>query len=88
MSPHWAREQHAESLETGVRAWRQYADAHSDLYSTLIGNDCVLGPAWKAWGKALLDLLNGELGRLEGHATDAWIRRIAEQNGVDLDGES
>lgn len=43
-------------------AWRLYAQTHARRYESRIGEDTVLGPAWVAIGRALMDLLNGNVG--------------------------
>lgn len=68
-----------------VTGWAQYADEHFERFSDPIGDDYVLGPEWKAIGEALLGLLNGELGRLDGGTLDGRIRDILEHEGIELE---
>jgi hypothetical protein len=77
----------ATSIETLLRAWELYAEAHLATYGTPIGSDYVLGAEWVAMGNALLGLLNGELGRLDGGTIDTKVRDIFEKHGFTRDGE-
>ena len=45
-----------------IAAWCAYARIHADRFDSNIGDDYVLGPAWRDWGLALRTLLNGYLG--------------------------
>ena len=66
-----------------VHHWAQYADVHRSRYDSLIGDDGVLGPEWQAIGKALLALLNGELGGMDAGTLDGMIRDVLASNGFD-----
>lgn len=51
-----------------VRMWKamaEYADAHQAAYESPIGDDGVLGEAFKDIARGLRALLNGEAGRLD-----------------------
>jgi hypothetical protein len=76
-------------LEATVRdlviAWARHGEAHRIVHGTNIGEDQYLGFAWKAQAQALLMMLNGELGRLDGGTLDKIIRAVAETCGVDLE---
>jgi hypothetical protein len=68
-----------------LNGWLEYADSHSRRFETGIGEDYVLGPQWAAIGSALLSLLNGELGRLDGGSLDSLIRDTLAAEGFDAD---
>ncbi len=68
-----------------IVGWAHMAEAHRAMYDSNIGDDGVLGPAWKAIGLSLLISLNGELGRLDGGTLDRMIRNIGDAGGVNFD---
>jgi len=68
-----------------LKGWLEYADAHYLAYKSPIGEDGVLGAEWEVVGKALLGLLNGDLGHLDGGTLDHIIRQALEQNGFNPD---
>lgn len=68
-----------------LEAWLIYADRHQDRYMSDIGEDGVLGPEWAKVGSALLALLNGELGRLDGGTLDTLIRDTLVLEGYNPD---
>jgi len=65
--------------------WATYADEHYEAYNSAIADDHVLGPEWEKIGEALLEMLNGDLGRLDGGTLDGKIRDILEHEGSELD---
>jgi len=66
-----------------LRGWLEYAEAHRYTYESQIGDDRVLGDEWMAIGQAMLGLLNGDLGRLDGGTLDAIIRDNLNEQGFD-----
>jgi hypothetical protein len=57
-----------------LRALADYVDAYRTEWPDLrLGNDCVLGEAWAEMLRGFRDLLNGNLGRLDGGALDAAV---------------
>lgn len=64
-----------------------FADAHRRQFEWLIGDDHVLGPAWRDMAKAFLTMLNGTTGRLDAGVLDGALRQLARDHNVDLDGE-
>lgn len=67
-----------------IRGFAEYADAHKVRYDSPIGEDFVLGRPWKQIGKSIIDLLNGETGRIDCGTIDGLIRKIAkEQNATE-----
>ena len=68
-----------------LKAWLEYADTHEAAYETRIGDDYVLGPQWAAIGGAMLALLNGDLGRLDGGTLDGIIRDTLSAEGFNPD---
>jgi len=73
------------ALRDSILAWARYGETHRAVHGSNIGEDGVLGTAWKAQAQTLLIMLNGELGRLDGGTLDKLIRAIAETCGVDLE---
>lgn len=72
------------AIEKMIEGWQEYAEAHNATYESQIGDDAVIGEEWAEIGQALLGLLNGELGRLDGGTLSSYIRRVARSNGVRL----
>ena len=66
-----------------LKGWDAYANAHGAIYESRIGEDYVLGPEWAKIGGAILSLLNGDLGRLDGGSLDHVIRHNLEAEGFD-----
>ena len=75
------REGFEESIVGLTQAYFAYANAHKELYESLIGDDYVLGPQWAAVGAAIIGLLNGETGRLDCGTIDSMVRNTATDNG-------
>lgn len=71
------------SLVNMLRGWYDYAGEHIARYGSKLGDDYVLGPAWFQIGSALLRMLNGELGRLDGGTLDKFIRQTMLDTGFD-----
>jgi len=71
-------------LVHSITGWAEMAAAHERMYDSLIGEDGVLGPAWKAIGESLITMLNGERGGLDGGTLDRLIRDIADAGGITL----
>lgn len=68
------------AIGRAIGAWCDYARNHAERFGSPIGQDYVLGPAWARWGFALRELLNGELGRLDGGTLDTILHdNLAEQ---------
>lgn len=68
-----------------IRSWLLYADTHRERYESGIGEDGFLGKEWAAIGFSLRDLLNGELGGLDGGLCDGIIVDALEREGWDAD---
>jgi len=66
-----------------LTAWREYARDHRAQFETPIGEDYVLGPAWREIGANIRQLLNGELGRLDGGTLDGFILSTMTTEGID-----
>lgn len=69
----------------GIGGWINYAEAHQARFGGKIGDDYMLGPAWAHWGFALRDLLNGDLGRLDGGTLDTIIHTNLAEQGFNPD---
>lgn len=64
-------------------AWRLYAQNHSRTFDHLLGEDTALGPAWVAIGRALQDLLNGNVGsRIDCGTMHTTIEGLLGLNGA------
>jgi len=72
-------------VAAGIAAWAAYAKKHAKRFESDIGEDYVLGPAWARWGIALRELLNGELGHLDGGTLDHIIYTNLCSQGFDPD---
>ena len=57
-----------------LEGWLEYADQYRNRYLSGIQSDYFIGPLWFDIGQALLGLLNGEIGRLDGGTLDGIIR--------------
>ena len=68
-----------------IDGWSRYAENYKTRFSSPITSCGVLGPVWIEQGRLLLDLLNGELGRLDAGTLDGLIRRVVLEHGGDLD---
>lgn len=66
-----------------ITAAAQYADAHFLAYESRIGQDGVLGDAWLQIIKSIRELLNGEIGRLDGGVTDRLLCDMLELEGFE-----
>ncbi len=64
-----------------IAAWAQYADTHAARYESGIGADYVLGVAWHEMGVLIHDLLNGELGRLDGGTLSSFLHTTMRAEG-------
>ena len=60
---------------------KSYALAHQTRFGWNLERDYVLGPAWLQMVKGLRELLNGDLGRLDGGTVDAAIVDMAHKAG-------
>lgn len=74
-----------EGIVSMLEGWFDYALRHKINYSSLIGDDGMLGPAWEEIGDALRTLLNGECGRLDCGTVDGFILHTMRENGVDTE---
>lgn len=66
-----------------LRGWYNYATAHEERFDSKIGTDYALGSAWFQIGSALLRMLDGGLGRLDGGTLDRFIRQTMLGNGFE-----
>lgn len=76
-----------KAMTHAIRSWLLYADAHHAMYGSGVGDDGVLGPAWARIGFALRELLNGELGPLDGGTCDRILAAALRAEGYDPDTE-
>jgi hypothetical protein len=68
-----------------LKGWHNYAVSAKLAHGSPIGDDGVLGPEWQAIGQALLGLLNGDIGRLDGGTLDGFIRNTLRDNGAEVE---
>jgi len=73
------------NLKQLALAWLMYADSHQERFESTIGDDQFLGPEWAKIGAALRELLNGELGRLDGGTLDGVLYDTLKAEGFDPD---
>jgi hypothetical protein len=73
-----------ESLIALLYSLTTYAKAYRKHFGTKIGNDAVLGPAWKQIAEGVLALLNGPTGVIDPGVFDTQVLRLAQQVGVEL----
>ena len=66
-----------------ISAWIDYETAYRSGWGTRIGEDSFAGPAWARIGAELRQLLNMELGRLDGGTLDKAICTLMEANEFD-----
>lgn len=73
--------------ESGIvamtRGLLEYAEAHENAYGEGIGTDYILGPAWLMVARGVLDLLNGDTGRLDCGTMDGLVRDAISGAGFD-----
>ena len=79
---------HEAALVAIVRGLALYADALQLAYETEVGPAGCANPisdGWKDVAEGLMQLLNGELGRLDGQCMSRLVHDLAEVAGVELD---
>lgn len=74
-----------EPLKLLIVGLSQYGTRHLDRYDSLIGDDCILGPAFHDMVCSVLSLLDGHIGRFDGGTLDSLLRAIAEENAIELE---
>jgi hypothetical protein len=74
-----------KSVTMLIKAWLLYADEHRARYESGVGDDGFLGREWANIGFSLRDLLNGELGGLDGGLADATICDALGREGWSAD---
>ena len=62
-------------------ALESMAEAHAERYTTVIGEDGVLGECWLNILHGGRGMLNGETGRLDCGTVDGWLVRLALDHG-------
>ena len=60
-----------------------YPVAHAHAYSSPLADDGVIGPAWLDALRAVVDMLNGELGRLDGGLLWTELNKLARSAGFE-----
>jgi len=65
-----------------IYSWLEYAEDHRKKFDSSIQGDGFLGPRWVEIGNALIGLLNGDIGRLDGGTLDHIIRDTLDHEGL------
>lgn len=82
---HWTALLVPNAKERGVvellNGWLFYADQHQLRFGSKIGDDQILGAAWRDMGRAIRTLLNGETGRLDCGLLDTTIMQALAYAG-------
>jgi len=74
----------ANAVADLLKALGAYADTYRLQYpGSVLDNDSVLGRAWQEMLRGFIDLLNGELGPLDGGALDAAARDLYRWAGFE-----
>jgi hypothetical protein len=71
------------AIVNALNAWQLYGAFHEQRYDSLIGDDGVLGAAWLEMGKSLCQLLDGEIGRLNGGTCWSYIDDTLRRGGFE-----
>lgn len=83
----WKEPQHAEAGIVGlITAAATYADNYRRQFESQLGDDAVLGEPWADILRGVLQLLNGDLGRLDGGTVDKLVRQMLSAEGFETDG--
>lgn len=64
-----------------LEALAAYADQHKAQFGRDLADDGFLGPAWLEMCRSFLQLLNGDLGRLDGGTLDKSVREMCRMAG-------
>ena len=72
------------ALRELVCGLQRYAEAHAERYQAPIARDYVLGDEWLAAVNAVVGLLNGEIGRLDGGLCWQELENMARAAGFEL----
>jgi hypothetical protein len=68
------RIEHGESIALMLQSWSFYLKGYqAQCPDNMLGDDYVLGVAWKDAGVAMRQLLNGSCGRLDCGTLDGFI---------------
>lgn len=62
-------------------ALADYADDYQDRFDGPVGNDGVLGESWLKIMREVRNLLNGDLGRLDGGTLDSLLFAMGREAG-------
>lgn len=74
-------------IEALLRAFLTYSAEHRRRYESPVGEDGVLSYPWADIGKSLIQLLNGETGRLDCATIARIVRAEFIANGLTDEGE-
>lgn len=64
-----------------LEALADYADNHKQQFDRDLADDGFLGPVWLEMCRSFLQLLNGDLGRLDGGTLDKSVREMCRMAG-------
>lgn len=62
---------------------QRYAEAHAARYEAPLAHDYLLGDEWLAAVNAVVALLNGEIGRLDGGLCWQELEKLARDAGFE-----
>ncbi len=79
----WERDRHP--IRDMIVALAMYADGHQEEFRNPLGEDGVLGPAWRQAVTGVRQLLNGNLGQLDAGTLDRMLVGMLEKEGFDAD---
>jgi hypothetical protein len=88
------KQRHMEELDRQplgrmITGWVEYADLYQEKFdSDGMSKDSFLGPEWEKIGQAIIQLLNGDLGQMDGGLLSRYILDALERNGYDEEGTS
>ncbi len=89
MAAHMEAFENPKGAERGIialiKGWASYAGLHFHMNGEALGNDYFLGDEWAMMAKHIRQLLNGDLGRLDGGMLDRFICFALEAEGFDPD---
>lgn len=74
---------HERALGMLIDGLREYAEVHQAKFESPLGEDWVLGDEWLEAVRAVVGLLNGEIGRLDGGSLWQELEALARSAGFD-----
>lgn len=86
---HWERwvmggNKWASTLRKLIEGLALYADGYSEVYRTPIGEDAVMGKAWRDAVLAIRGMLDGECGGLDCGTLDTMLLDMIRREGMEV----